>query len=185
MVKPYPYFSGYSGTRPRRLSDLLNQHDCVLSELQHQVQTLQHLNALLREFLDEPLLEHVKIAAIDTEQHDNSRGTQQPARGQQQLVLAADSPVWGHRVRYLAPAIVEFLHSRGEIEHIQTARILVRPPLAGFKEPQSPEPNTHTENDSSGLSNQSARLLEQVAEELDNPKLSEQLRQMSQRAKLK
>jgi hypothetical protein len=173
VSKPYPYFSGHSGARPRRLSDLLNQHDFVFSELQHQVQVLQHLNALLSEFLDEPLLEHVKIAAVDNDEHDN-------ARGSQQLVLAADSPVWGHRVRYLAPAIVEFLHSRGEIEHIQTARILVRPPLAGFKEPRSLEPGPN----SNGISDQSARLLEQVAEELDNPKLSEQLRQMSQRAKL-
>jgi hypothetical protein len=179
VSKPYPYFPGHSGTRPRRLSDLLNQHNCVLSELQHQVQALQHLNALLGEFLDEPLLEHVKIAAVDNDEHDNSRDTQQ-------LVLAADSPVWGHRVRYLAPAIVEFLHSRGEIEHIHTARILVRPPLAGFKQPRSlePGPPAPPDSNSNGLSNQSAQLLEQVAEELDNPKLSERLRQMSQRAKL-
>ena len=116
MSKPYPYFSGHSGARPRLISEVLNQPDSILSENRHKVLELQRLNALLGEFLDNPILEHVQIATTHGDQ----------------LVLAADAPVWGHRVRYLAPAIVEFLHSRGELKHIHSARIIVRPPLANF-----------------------------------------------------
>ncbi len=116
MSKPYPYFPGQSGARPRLVSEVLKQPDSILSELRRKVLELQHLNALLGEFLDNPLLEHVQIATTHGDQ----------------LVLAADAPVWGHRVRYLAPAIVEFLHSRGELVHIHSARILVRPPLGDF-----------------------------------------------------
>jgi len=161
VSKPYPYFSGQSGARPQRLSILLKQRDSVLAGLRHKVLALQHLNALLGEFLDQPLLEHIQIAAVNDDK----------------LVLAADSPVWGHRMRYLAPAIVEFLHSRGELQHIHDTRIVVRPPLAGFTQRENTVPDT------AGISEHSALLLQQVAKELDNPELAERLQRLSRRCK--
>ncbi len=122
---------------------------------------LQHLNALLGEFLDSPILEHVQITATDSEQ----------------LVLTADSPVWGHRVRYLTPAIIDFLHTRGELEQVHNARILVRPPLDGFSEQKTPQ------HQGAELSECSAHLLQQVANELDNPELAKSLRRLSRRGK--
>ncbi len=161
VSKPYPYFPGHSGARPRHFSDLLNQRDSVLSGLRHKVQELLHLNALLGEFLDNPVLEHVQITATDGEQ----------------LVLTADSPVWGHRVRYLTPAIIDFLHTRGALEQVHHARILVRPPTDGFS---APPPSQHQ---GAELSERSAHLLQQVADELDNPELAKSLRRLSRRGR--
>ena len=171
MTSSYSKHSKSNIAQPRRLSDVLNQSNSVLAELKRKIHRLQHLNALLADCLDAPVLEHIQIASVHDEQPHNSN----LQRGNPQLVLVADSPVWGHRIRYLAPTIIEFLHQHGELTNIHDTRIIVRP--------AETRATIHETSEHQGkfISERSAKLLLQVANELDNSDLAEQLRRLGQR----
>ena len=94
----------------RRVNDLLAAKSSPLGALVRGARRQQRLDALLAGFLDRPLADHVQVASGDADV----------------LVLAADAPVWGHRIRYLAPAILERM--RGEAPQLRDVRIIVRPP---------------------------------------------------------
>ena len=113
----------------------------------------QRLDALLRGFLDRPLADHVHVASAQGEI----------------LVLAADTPVWGHRIRYLAPAILEQM--REQVPELVDVHIIVRP---RDEPPATPEVARRAV-----LSRASASLLETVAGSCDNPPLARVLARMS------
>ena len=117
--------------------------------------TAERLDALLRGILDRPLADHVHVAGA----RDGI------------LVLAADTPVWGHRIRYLAPAILERM--REQEPKLDDVRIIVRPPQESAS-PPDPSRRAH-------LTARAATLLRSVAESCDNEDLARVLARMGSR----
>jgi len=141
----------------RRVDDLLAANGSPLAALVRGARQQQRLDALLADFLDRPLADHVQVASGDADV----------------LLLAADAPVWGHRIRYLAPAILKRM--REEVPHLRDVRIVVRPPAA------EPAPATGARH--ATLSPASASLLKEVAAGCANPALSRVLARMAARAR--
>ena len=141
----------------RRVNDLLAAKSSPLGALVRGARRQQRLDALLAGFLDRPLADHVQVASGDADV----------------LVLAADAPVWGHRIRYLAPAILERM--RGEAPQLRDVRIIVRPPA----QPAADTPGTRRAT----LSPATASLLQEVAGGCANPALSRVLARMAARAR--
>lgn len=141
----------------RRVNDLLAAKSSPLGALVRGARRQQRLDALLAGFLDRPLADHVQVASGDADV----------------LVLAADAPVWGHRIRYLAPAILERM--RDEVPHLRDVRIIVRPPA-------QPAPDASGARRAT-LSPASASLLQEVAGGCANPALSRVLARMAARAR--
>jgi len=141
----------------RSLSDLLVPGGSALSALVRGARRQQRLDAALAAFLDRPLAEHVRVGTGD----------------ENVLVLAADAPVWGHRIRYLAPAILERM--REVAPELRDVRIIVRPP------PAAPVDPPHARR--AALSPASASLLQEVAGRCANPGLSRALARLAARAR--
>jgi hypothetical protein len=115
------------------------------------------LDQVLSQFLDGPLREHVHVASA-------RNGI---------LVLAADTPVWGHRIRYLAPAMLE--HLRRQEPKLTDVRIIVRP----AREEPEPEPRAPR----TPVSHAAGSFLESVADDCDNPGLARALRRLARRSR--
>lgn len=143
-------------TGPRRIGDILAPSGSPLATLLSRARHLQQLDAQLAEFLDRPLLDHIQVGG-------NDNGV---------LVLVADSPVWGHRIRYLAPGILQQLRVREPGLH--DVRIIVRPARSEAR----PAPVRMRRT----LSRASASLLERVAATCDNPALARALTRLGARA---
>jgi hypothetical protein len=142
---------------PRRIRDLLTPSGSPLAALVRRAGHQQQLDARLGAFLDRPLLDHIQAAG-------GENGV---------LVLVADTPVWGHRIRYLAPTILQQMQ-RHEPE-LREVRIIVRP---GRSQPhRAATPTRRT------LSRSSASLLEHVAATCDNPALARVLTRLGARAR--
>ena len=135
----------------KSVRDVLHGGGSVLENLTTESARREALDALLDDFLDTPFRDHVQVASA-------RHGT---------LVLCADSPAWGHRIRYLAPSILEYFQARG-VSGVETVTISVQ------HESGSPPPSTP--RSAPGLSPASARALESAADHLDNPDLARRLR---------
>ncbi len=97
--------------RPIRISRII--HDTgALRRLLSQSRAVQDLDARLRGFLPMPLREHCSLAAID---QDNA-------------TLLASSPAWSSRLRYMTPAILEFLRGPCGQEQLRSLRIRIAIP---------------------------------------------------------
>ena len=135
-----------SDTRAVPIQDLISSVNPTLSGLVAAAKEIKVLNHLLDSALSQPLRAHVKVANVQGDR----------------LVIQCDSPAWSARARLLAPRILESLNcqsTRGPIRHIQ---VITRPePRRG----KSPAPRR------SEISEQSRRLLANVAADIDNPPL--------------
>lgn len=138
---------------PRRVGDLLAPGGSALAALVRRAEYQQRLASRLGEFLDRPLLDHIQVACGDD-------GV---------LVLVADTPVWGHRIRYLAPTILQQLQR--DDPRLRDVRIVVRPARS---EPQHAPARTRRT-----LSRSCASMLERVAATCDNPALARVLARLS------
>lgn len=141
---------------PRHLNELLAPGSSPLADLVHEASHRQSLDRALGEFLDQPLRDHVCVASVQDGM----------------LVLAADTPVWGHRVRYLAPALLE--HLRRHESGLHDVRIIVRPVRSEpTQPPRAPRP---------AVSRSAASVLEHVASDCNNSDLARVLRRLAARA---
>lgn len=143
-------------TGPRRVSRLLGA-DASLAALVRASERRSRYNDRLREFLDRPLADHVQVARADA-------GL---------LVLVADTPAWGHRIRYLAPAILEQL--RRDEPSLRDVQITVRPAPDGPSPPRAPP--------RPAISRSTASLLEEVAGNCGNPELARVLARLGERGR--
>lgn len=144
---------------PRRVTELLRRRGSPLDTLVREAAAQARLDRALGEFLDRPLRDHVQVAGA----RDGV------------LVLAARSPVWGHRVRYLAPAILERL--RRADPRLADVRIVVRPP-------HTPAPASASAADRRArLPRGAASVLRTVAASCDNPALARALERLARRAR--
>jgi hypothetical protein len=139
---------------PRRINELLGEQGSALSALARGAQRRQVLDERFNALVDQPIAAHVQVASAE-------EGI---------LTLAADTPVWGHRIRYLAPSVLEQL--RRVDASLREVKIIVRPtrtePAASDVPPRQAR-----------LSASSASLLSGVASTCDNPRLASILRRLS------
>lgn len=113
---------------------------------------------MLQDYLDQPLRDHIHAAGT-------AEGT---------LVLTADTPVWGHRIRYLAPALLE--HLRQQFPGLVQVRILVRPA-------QRPPPAATKPGPGPDVPRSAGASLDQAADGCANPALADVLRRLAKRAR--
>ena len=139
---------------PRRINELFSDKTSPLSVLAQGSQRRQILDERFNALVDHPIATHVQVANAEN-------GV---------LTLVADTPVWGHRIRYLAPSVLQQLRHVDATLH--EVKIIVRPlrtePTATEIQPRQ----TH-------LSASAADLLNGVASTCDNPRLASILRRLS------
>lgn len=139
---------------PRRINELFGDKDSTLSVLARGSQRRQRLDERFNALVDHPIAAHVQVASAEN-------GI---------LTLAADTPVWGHRIRYLAPSILQQLRQLDA--SLQEVKIIVRP-LRTEATPAETQPRP------ASLSTSAADLLSGVASTCDNPRLASILRRLS------
>ena len=141
-------------TGARRVGELLRVKDSALSTLVRGAQRQAEFDKQFHALIDAPICEHVHVASA-------TDGV---------LTLAADTSVWGHRIRYLAPAVLEQL--RHIDPSLREVKIIVRPPRA---DPGVPDPPSRR----ASLSEASASLLGGIAASCENPELAKILKRLS------
>ncbi len=138
------------------IQDLISGLNPTLSGLVAAAKEIKVLNRLLDASLSQPLRSHVQVANVQGDR----------------LVIQCDSPVWSARARLLVPRLLESINcepTRSPIRHIQ---IITRPePARG----NAPTPRRIP------ISEQTRRLLENVAADIDNPRLRRSLFRLAKR----
>ena len=132
--------------RSQPFSRVLSQSEGLVPRLMARARELQRLERTVLERLPQPLREHCRLANLRD-------GT---------LVLQADSPVWGARLRYSAPSLLRELARGGGVPRLRRIEILVRPTRVTLVRQRS-EPRT--------IGAHSARLLREVAASTEDPDL--------------
>ncbi len=138
------------------IQDLISGVNPTLSVLVEAAKEIKVLNRLLDSVLSKPLRSHAKVANIQGDR----------------LVIQCDSPAWSARARLLVPRLLESINRESTRSPIRRIQIITRPePHRG----KSPTPR-RTE-----ISEQNRRLLENVATEIDNPRLRRALFRLAKR----
>ena len=132
--------------RSKPFSKVLSQSEGLVPQLMARARELQRLEKAVLERLPRELQSHCRLANL-------REGT---------LVLQADSPVWGARLRYSAPSLLRELGRTGGIPRLKRIEILVRPARVTLVR-QGSEPRT--------LGSRSTRLLREVAAATEDPDL--------------
>ncbi len=128
-----------------------------LERLVRRARYLERVDKALQQLLGSPLAERCRVANIN---HDT-------------LVLQTPSSAWGSRLRYLAPGILQQLSRQLGWDRIKHTKVQVRP--EAFR--PSAEPARRAR-----LSRESAALLRQVAENIEDAALQDVLLSLSRRA---
>lgn len=136
------------------LQSILRQHSSAL--LSH-VARLKDLNEQLGRQLPAPLGKHVTVANVH----------------QDTLVLNTASPVWASRLRYLTPAILDFVRSRPGFETLRSVRVRI-------SMPDSAAPVRHSRSPLRP-SQASAAHLRHVGESIPDPALRAALMRLADR----
>ena len=143
-------------TRAVRIQDLVSGVNATLSGLIAVSKEIKVLNRLLDSALSQPLRSHVRVANVQGDR----------------LVIQCDSPAWSARARLQVPRLLESINReplRKPIRHIQ---VITRP------EPSRGNPPAPRRNP---ISEQTRRLLEHVAADIDNPRLQRVLLRLAKR----
>ncbi len=138
------------------IRDLISGASPSFSRLAAVAEEIKVFNRLVESALNEPLRSHSKVANVDGDR----------------LVIQCDSPAWSARARLLVPRLLESVNrelTRSPIRHIQ---IITRP------EPPGENPPTPRR---AQISEQSRRLLENVAAGIENPGLRRTLSRLAKR----
>ena len=132
--------------RSQPLSSVLSRSGGLVPRLLGHAHALQRLEEAVLERLPQALRTHCRVANLR----------------EATLVLQADSPVWGARLRYTAPALVRELTGSRGLPRVRRIEILVRP--AGSKQAEhKTQPRI--------LGAQAARMLREVAASTEDPEL--------------
>ncbi|HSS62888.1 MAG TPA: DciA family protein [Gammaproteobacteria bacterium] len=145
-------------TRAVPIQDLISGVNPTLSGLVAAAREIKVLNRLLDSALSQPLRSHLKVANVQGDR----------------LVIQCDSPAWSARARLLVPRLLESINRGSTRAPIRNIQIITRP---GPCRERSPAPR-RTE-----ISGQTRRLLENVAAEIDNPRLRRALFRLAKRAR--
>ncbi len=142
------------------VSRLLTTSKGDLQSLLEQAHYLQALTRVLREAIDPVLGEHITIANI----RENS------------AIVAADSPAWLSKIRYMAPTILATLKQQSGLTDLRKIQFKVQPPA----EPATPDQaNYEQKTRRATLSSASSKVLESAASGIHDPELANALRRLS------
>ena len=142
---------------PKSVHDLLDAKDSALASLVRSSQQQCRLNEHFNTLVDTPIADHVQVGSAEN-------GI---------LTLVADTSVWGHRIRYLAPTLLEQLRTINP--SLIEVKIIVRPLRT---QPDSPTIDVDRET----LSSSSASLLNEIADTCNNPDLARILKRLSKQS---
>jgi hypothetical protein len=134
---------------PKEINSILAYRNDTVSALYHHALELIDLQNQLKALLPAPLDSHVAVASC-------RNGI---------LTVHADSAAWAARLRFEVPAMLEKINETARDAHVQTIRVKVRPPES-IREP---------DHQKLSLSEDSARLLRDVAESISDPELRDSL----------
>ena len=138
------------------VSRLLTSSRGDLQSLLEQAHYLQTLTRVLREAIDPILADHITLANI----RENT------------AIVAADSPAWLSKIRYMAPTILTILKYQPGLAGLLKIQFKVQPP----SEPAIPEQETRR----ASLSSASSKVLESAASGIHDPDLASALLRLSQ-----
>lgn len=141
----------------KSVSSLLSTSGSNLGSLLERAQYLQILTRTLREKIDPVFSEHISVA--------NLRGDS--------AIIAADSPAWLSKIRYLAPVILQILKQEPGLNSLSNIQFKVQPPDTTMTQSQ--------ESRQINLSTSSSEVLESAAAGISDPELADALRRLSQK----
>lgn len=139
------------------IRDVLNHANSDLGKLNAAAKIIQSYNRLLDTVLEQPLRSHLSVANL----RDN------------QLVLMADSPAWASRARLRLPEIHKAIVQGAPVPSVDKILLITRPGPAA-----APAPGLRRAHI---ISETSRKLLNDVAEDSDNPGLRRALRSIARR----
>jgi hypothetical protein len=157
---PLPSNLNMASSPPKSLKNWLQQRSNHLSGLLDRAHLLRRVTGILRHALPEPLSAHCLAANIDGDT----------------LVVGCDSPIWATKLRYHIPHLLGDLRAQPGLGSFSQIRIRV-------------QPHSHSEEQARGvyrrfkLSESSALLINNVADNTADPDLKAALRRLSQHAK--
>lgn len=137
------------------VSRLLTTSSGDLQSLLEQAHYLQALTRVLREAIDPVLADHITVANI----RENT------------AVVAADTPAWLSKIRYMAPTILAILKQQSGLTDLRKIQFKVQPTI----EPAIPDQEIRR----ASLSSASSKVLESAASGIHDPELASALRRLS------
>jgi len=139
------------------VSRLLTSSKGNLQSLLEQAHYLQALTRVLREAIDPILGEHITIANI----RENT------------AIVAADTPAWLSKIRYMAPTILAILKQQSGLADLHKIQFKVQPPI------DPTHADYEQKNRRATLSSASSKVLESAASGTHDPELANALRRLS------
>ena len=137
------------------VSRLLTTSSGDLQSLLEQAHYLQALTRVLREAIDPVLADHITVANI----RENT------------AIVAADTPAWLSKIRYMAPTILAILKQQPGLADLRKIQFKVQPTI----EPAIPDQEIRR----ASLSSASSKVLESAASGIHDPELASALRRLS------
>lgn len=144
---------------PKSLSGLLKSSPQTLGPLLNHAHRLEQLNKILREQLPPPLNQHCRIANL----RDDI------------LLLHADSPAWALKLRYSVPDMLDRLRRQPELQQLRTITVKINPASLVA----APAKKTRRAR----MSEDTARLLDDVADAITHPTLRTALLRLARHGK--
>ena len=137
----------------RAIKQILNFDHSSLRHLLDYARRIEELNTRFLRILPQSLSEHCNVVNLR----------------QQHLVVTADSPAWGAKLRMLTPMLTAQLG-----EEIQGITIRIAPPHRHAAEPHTPRRTI--------MSAQTATLIQEYAQSVSDPDLRRALRRLARHA---
>ena len=144
------------------VSKLLTASNGSLRSLLEQAHYLQALTRLLQEAIDPVLAEHIAVANIRANT----------------AIIAADSPAWLSKIRYMAPIILATLKQQSGLTELREIQFKVQPAIKLATPDQ-----TDNEQRRATLSSASSKVLESAASGISDPELASALQRLSRQNK--
>ena len=122
-----PYQGKYDGMKKKSgysAPHALRQKSEVLSPILDRIDHLTKLNAFIKDYLEEPLVNYCRVANF----RDGC------------LVIETDSAVWATQLRYLTPDLLNALRSKGNMPQLRSIKTHIQPSeVSEAKKPRSPK----------------------------------------------
>lgn len=141
------------------VSRLLTTSTGNLQSVLERAHYLQSLTRVLQNSLDPAFAQHITVSNL---RHDTA-------------IVAADTPAWLSKIRYLAPSILAVLREQPGLATLRKVQFKVQPANDGHSLPQ--------ESRRAILSQDSSKILESAASGISDPDLANALLRLSRQAK--
>jgi hypothetical protein len=142
----------------RPVASFLTSGEGGLQSILQRAQALQALTQILRESLDPVIADHISLVNL----HGDT------------AIIAADSPAWLTKVRYLAPVLLQLLQQQSGLQGLRKVQFKIRP---------SAETAETAPARRASLSTDGAQLLDSTAASVSYPPLADALRRLAKQSR--